>query len=135
MARAAAAREECGVPELRMSAASRAFGGSPVRATRSRSMLSDRENATALLYPIHPSMSLAEWPRRPHHGKTKRVLNSVGVDLVRFEGTSDGDRHFVRDDATFDGPTSVVPEPITMVLLATGLAGVASLRRRRNVQS
>jgi hypothetical protein len=38
------------------------------------------------------------------------------------------DLHF---EATFSGAPSVVPEPVTMVLLGTGLAGVGALRRRR----
>jgi hypothetical protein len=34
-------------------------------------------------------------------------------------------------DFSIAGNTSVVPEPITMILMGTGLAGVAAMRRRR----
>ena len=35
-------------------------------------------------------------------------------------------------DAAFRPFTTVTPEPATMVMLATGLVGIAGLRRRRN---
>jgi hypothetical protein len=47
------------------------------------------------------------------------VANQIAFDDVTFGSTTPGD------------PGSVVPEPISMVLLGTGLAGVAAARRRR----
>ena len=53
-------------------------------------------------------------------------------------GYSDIQGHLVSDDFTFtefippDGvPPARVPEPTTLLLLSSGLAGLAALRRRR----
>lgn len=59
---------------------------------------------------------------------------------VTFAGTArsvtftGGTNQFVYDDITFgsDIPGNVVPEPSTYALLATGLIGLAGLRRKRN---
>jgi hypothetical protein len=52
----------------------------------------------------------------------------TAVDRVRVVGS---DVLWVMDDVTF-GPTTVVPEPSTYLLLATGLVGIAMLRRRKS---
>lgn len=55
------------------------------------------------------------------------------VDEVRVRPFDEEvSRFWVLDDLTFDRePSSTVPEPATMTLLATGLAGMAAARRRR----
>lgn len=47
--------------------------------------------------------------------------NGSGMLALQLRGSSSGD----------GPPDAVVPEPITMVLLGTGLAGIAAVRRRR----
>lgn len=60
--------------------------------------------------------------------------NFIGaVDGVQFAFTSGFNRSF--DFQTVGGPQDVVPEPATMTLLATGLAGMAAARRRKAKQS
>jgi hypothetical protein len=52
----------------------------------------------------------------------------TAVDRVRVVGS---DLLWVMDDVTF-GSTTVVPEPSTYLLLATGVAGIAVIRRRKS---
>lgn len=66
------------------------------------------------------------------------VPQTAGLHLFGFE-----DDHYAYSDWDFDNaifgihvddisvPTETVPEPATMALLATGLSGVAAVRRRR----
>jgi hypothetical protein len=66
------------------------------------------------------------------------VFGWSGINQLQFEasgGMSPGitpfdGTHFIMDNMLF-GPQQVVPEPISMVLLGTGLAGIAAARRRR----
>lgn len=67
------------------------------------------------------------------------AANWAGIDELRFDsyGGVDADAqdggsgtHFALDDLSFEA-TSTVPEPATMTLLATGLAGMAAARRRK----
>jgi hypothetical protein len=63
------------------------------------------------------------------------LVEWAGLDRVVFaSGDGQPGSQFVFDNFRFNGavdPGSTVPEPATMTLLATGLAGMAAARRRR----
>lgn len=86
-------------------------------------------------YDNGPFCPLPEWTW-PHSQVTPLANGVLRVDLnAFFDGTDPyAGQYRVYDDFAFEvwgtTPESVVPEPMTMVLTASGLAGVALARRR-----
>jgi hypothetical protein len=76
------------------------------------------------------------------HSPTNFVFNWSGVDMVDFnsfggvdQGYGGGGSHVAFDDMDL-GAANAAPEPVTLLLLGSGLTGVGAWRRRRrtNVQ-
>jgi hypothetical protein len=62
------------------------------------------------------------------NGINELRFSSFGGQNAGLEGSGE---HFIMDNMAFN-TQQVVPEPITMLLLATGLVGIGAVRRRRN---
>jgi hypothetical protein len=93
----------------------------------------------ALWYSTTGSRTLV--PMNPGNGFSDASIASfdlsslaAGQTLVfsaTFSGATAGREQFFLSAASGPGETSPAPEPATMILLGSGLAGVAALRRRR----
>lgn len=83
-----------------------------------------------------------QWPGSDAYTGGAFVYIRNGDDQSQWTNSMWGTNSYgVGTDLRFDmnfspnGPVSVTPEPVSMSLLGTGLAAVASLRRRRKTQS
>ena len=66
-----------------------------------------------------------------YNGTTISVDPTFTATITDLSGLTDGDFALITATTASTGPPSAVPEPETFVMVGTGLAGLASLRRRR----
>jgi hypothetical protein len=63
------------------------------------------------------------------------AINAAGIRRVEFyQPATVMIEGMLWDNLMFEGSQQVVPEPLTVVLMGTGLAGLAVVRRRRGMK-
>ncbi len=88
-------------------------------------------NDGSLLFSSALGVSLTPTVFAPGWAGIDELRISIGSDFVHDPIVVGSGQHWALDNLTINEPTSSVPEPASLVLLGSGLAGLAAWRRRQ----